>query len=58
MLEAFPKFPVQLVLRSVYPSPQPPAPRLTPFSLKSHCSRGSWLILGHTVSFTLKLTGF
>ena len=39
-------------------SPMPPAPRLTPFSLKSHCSAGCWLVLGHTVSFTLKLTGF
>ena len=39
-------------------SPASPAPRLTPFSLKSHCSGGCWLVLGHTVSFTLKLTGF
>ena len=38
--------------------PSLPAPRLTPFSLKSHCSGGCRLGLGHTVSFTLKLTGF
>ena len=35
-----------------------PSPRLTPFSLKSHCSGGCWVVLGHTVSFTLKLTRF
>ena len=39
-------------------SPVAPAPRLTPVSLKSHCSVGCRLVLGHTVSFTLKLTGF
>ena len=38
--------------------PSLPAPRLTPFSLKSHCSAGCWVVLGHMVSFTLKLTGF
>ena len=38
--------------------PVPPAPRLTPFSLKSHCSGGCWVVLEHTVSFTLKLTRF
>lgn len=34
------------------------APSLTPLSLKSHCSSGLCVVLGHTVSFTLKLTGF
>lgn len=38
--------------------PQTLVLRLTPFSLKSHCSGGCRVVLGHTVSFTLKLTGF
>lgn len=38
--------------------PGPPSPSLTPFSLNSHCSGGSCVVLGHTVSFTVKLTGF
>lgn len=36
----------------------PQTHRLTPFSLKSHCSGSCRVVLGHTVSFTLKLTGF
>ena len=49
------KFPDQLPGKH---PPSLPANRLTPSSLKSHCSGGCWLVLGHTVSFTLKLTGF
>lgn len=34
------------------------APNVTPLSLKSHWSSGCCVVLGHTVSFTVKLTGF
>ena len=49
------KFPDQLPGKH---PPSLPANRLTPSSLKSHCSGGCWLVLGHRVSFTMKLTGF